>query len=742
MGKQMLFDLTDLQQADQMSFEDAVHHAALFYAKQGIPVVPLDPNSKKLPVEGGINYMSVSAKPKTINGWFGKDGKYRGYNIGIGCGGRDGVMALDIDTKPNGGTTGEKEIATITAKEGPLPAGPRQRTPSGGLHYLYQWQDNAASSSSKVANGIDTRGGTADRCTGHIVVYPSKINGKKYTWEEGGEIPPMPQWLVESLGTAWKEKRATDTPKQDVPVHQINRMLTVIDPDGLSYEDWVKIGMGLKSTCGDDGLEIWDEWSRHGSRRKNNECQSRWKSFKDDGGVGFGTLLFMAKEAGWRPLPGDVSSSNIDAEIEERVLQMNKKYALLRMGKSLLIATFDSNQKGRAVDFLAMQSFRDISAPEKIQIPSRNGFSERPMSELWMGSPLRRQYNDMGIYPLNDQPETTLNTWNGWAYQPDPNTSCALYLDHMLKIVCDGDEKIFEWLLDWMADAVQDTRNLKGCCVVLKGIEGCGKGVWADTFGSLFGKHYSHLIDSERLVGKFNSFLADSVVIFADEVLWPGDRKAGNVLKGLVSESVVYREAKGVDVVEVDNLARVIIASNEDWIIPAGPQSRRWLVLNCSGAAAGNREYFNDLIEERNNGGREALLHYLLNRKITFDLRVAPHTKGLAEQRMLSNPHDSLMHWVHEMTVKGGMEAMDVNAQVGDEPGWPTEVNRFELYSEYRVWCKESRVNSYDTIMMSVFDSKIMRFGFRTLEKTVEVPSLKALKKMLLNAQGIKVSED
>lgn len=735
---EIMFDLVDLKQADKMSFEDAVHHAALFYAKQGIPVVPLDPNSKKLPAGGGINYMSVSTKPKTINGWFGEGGKYRGCNIGIGCGMRGGVMALDIDTKPNGGTTGEKEIATITAKEGPLPAGPRQRTPSGGLHYLYMWQDNAVSSSSKVANGIDTRGGTADRCTGHIVVYPSRINQKQYVWEEGGEVPQMPPWLLSSLGTAWKEKRKEDSaPKQEVPVHQVNRMLTVIDPDSLSYEDWVKVGMSLKSTCGDDGLEIWDEWSRYGSRRKSGECQSRWKTFNEDGGVGFGTLLFMAKEAGWRPLPGDVSSSNIDAEIEERVLQMNKRYALLRMGKSTLIATFDSNSKGKAVDFLAMQSFRDIAAPEKIQIPSRNGFSDRPMAELWMSSPLRRQYNDMGIYPQNDQPETTLNTWNGWGVQADPRGSCAMYLEHMREIICHGDGKVYEWLLDWMADCVQDTRKIKGCCVVLKGIEGCGKGVWADTFGSLFGKHYCHLIDTERLVGKFNSFLADSIIVFADEVLWPGDRKAGNILKGLVTESVVYRESKGVDVIEVENLSRVIIASNEDWIIPAGPQSRRWLVLNCDGKAAGNRKYFDTLCKEIADGGKEALLHFLMGRKITSDLRVAPHTKGLAEQRLMSNPHDSLLHWLNEAVVRGGFESIDMNAQVGDEAGWPSKLMRYEAYSEYRRWCKEGRVNSYDTLTMAVFDNKIQRFGFEVEEKALTVPKLDILKHMIGSAQGV-----
>lgn len=741
MGEAIKLDLTEIRQAESMSFEDAVHHAAKCYAKAGIPVLPLDPNSKKLPAVGGINYLSATTKPHTIDKWFGPDGKYRGYNIGIGCGvaaGTDkGVMALDIDTKPMGGTTGIKELSRITEKEGPLPPGPRQKTPSGGYHYLYIWQDNAVSSSSKVANGIDTRGGTADRCSGHIVAYPSIIDDRGYHWEEGGEVPPMPDWLSQSLGQPWREKPKEERPKQEVPVHQINRMLTIIDPDSLSYEDWVKVGMALKSTCGEDGFDLWDEWSAGGARRKNNECKIRWKTFQEDGPVGFGTLLFMAKEAGWRPLPGDVSNSNLDAEIEERVLEMNKHYALVRSGKSIIIATFSNNSNSEQVGFLSVQSFATLAAPEKIQIPTRNGFSERSMADIWLASSQRRAYYDMGVYPNDDAPAGTLNMWNGWAAKPDPNASCARYLSHMKDIICGGDQGIYDWLLDWMADAVQDSRTIKGSCVVLRGIEGCGKGAWADNFGQLFGRHYIHLIDAERLTTKFNSMMADSIITFADEVLWPGDRKAANILKGLISERRVTREAKGVDAVEVDNLNRVIIASNEDWIIPAGPQSRRWLVLNVRPDVACHKPYFDALFKEMDNGGRDALLHILKQRKITSNLRLAPHTEGLREQRRLSHRHDSLLHFLTEATTKEFFDSTDVDAKMGEDVRWPKKVIRFDLFNEYRIWSKEARINNFDVLSIAVFDEKIKEYGFSAEGRALTVPTLDTLRGLIAKKQGL-----
>lgn len=727
-------DVDELRKADDMDFEEAVYHAASCYAKAGILVLPLEPNSKKLPGEGGINYLSASNKAKTIDKWFGPEGKFRGFNIGIACGTKNGVMALDIDTKLNQGTTGIKELSKILAKEGDLPPGPKQSTPSGGFHYLYQWQSNAVNSSSKVAPGLDTRGGADDRCTGHIVAYPSQIDDKSYSWEQGGEIPVMPGWLSASLGEPWRsDKKQEHQEKQEVPVNQINRMLISIDPDNLSYEDWVKVGMALKNVCGEDGLELWDEWSSGGARRKANECRSRWKTFLEDGPVGFGTLLFMAKEAGWRPVSGDVQNRDVDAEVEERVLEMNKHYALVRMGKNMIIATFSNNGAKEKVGFLSIASFITMAAPDKMII----GRAMKSMSEIWLGNPNRRAYYDVGVYPNDDAPEGVLNMWNGWGVEPDSTASCQRYLSHVAEIVCDGDKALSEWLLDWMADAVQNSRDIKGTCVVLRGVEGCGKGVFADQFGQLFGKHYNHLIDAERLTARFNSLMSDSVLVFADEVLWPGDRKAANVLKGLVSEKRIVREAKGVDSIEVDNLNRVIISSNEEWIVPAGAGSRRWLVLNVSSKVAKSKPYFDKLFEEMDGGGRGALLHFLKERKIKSNLRTAPTTKGLLEQRRLSNRHDSMLHFLSEAVVRGGFTAIDINAKMGDAIVWPKELMIYELFNEYRTYCKEARVTVYDTLTMGVFISNLPAYGFVEKGKTVLMPTISELKSCIENKQGI-----
>ena len=187
---------------------------------------------------------------------------------------------------------------------------------------------------------------------------------------------------------------------------------------------------------------------------------------------------------------------------------------------------------------------------------------------------------------------------------------------------------------------------------------------------------------------------------------------------------------------EVDNLARVIIASNEDWIVPAGPQSRRWLVLSVNGSKAGNREYFNRIFSEMETGGMGALLHLLQNRKITTDLRVAPRTDALVEQRRLSNNHESVMHWLNEAVLRGSLDTVDVNASVGDDSQWPSRVRVYELYAEYREWAKENRISSYDTLNLAVFSDRIKRYGIEVDGKEAKMPTIGQLEIAIMKAQG------
>lgn len=81
-------------------------------------------------------------------------------------------------------------------------------------------------------------------------------------------------------------------------------ILEYINPAGLDYQDWVNVGMALKQEG--YSVEIWDAWSQGDPHRYHKgECQRKWNTFRGNTSpVTGGTLIQMAKEAGWMPDPG------------------------------------------------------------------------------------------------------------------------------------------------------------------------------------------------------------------------------------------------------------------------------------------------------------------------------------------------------------------------------------------------------------------------------------------------------
>lgn len=78
-------------------------------------------------------------------------------------------------------------------------------------------------------------------------------------------------------------------------------LLDFIEPSGLSYQEWLNVGMALNHEgC---ALEDWDAWSRRDPGRYHaGECAAKWRGFHGSSNpVTAGTVVQMAKERGWSP---------------------------------------------------------------------------------------------------------------------------------------------------------------------------------------------------------------------------------------------------------------------------------------------------------------------------------------------------------------------------------------------------------------------------------------------------------
>lgn len=65
-------------------------------------------------------------------------------------------------------------------------------------------------------------------------------------------------------------------------------------------EMWVRMAMAVKSALGDDGFDIWDDWSQRDSSYKRRDARSVWKSVRAGGRITVRSLFKVAQDYGFR----------------------------------------------------------------------------------------------------------------------------------------------------------------------------------------------------------------------------------------------------------------------------------------------------------------------------------------------------------------------------------------------------------------------------------------------------------
>ena len=148
------------------------------------------------------------------------------FNKGLRTGYVSNITAVDLDLYKGGNSTdfvntfGEKYIEKFDTLT--------QKTPSGGVHLLFQYEEDVRQTQTEA---IDIRNDG-----GYVVFSPSTIDGKQYEIIHHVDIKPMPHelknWLMDNLYTAKQtigKAQAASTP-QHTMVHDFSHLIV---PDAV-----------------------------------------------------------------------------------------------------------------------------------------------------------------------------------------------------------------------------------------------------------------------------------------------------------------------------------------------------------------------------------------------------------------------------------------------------------------------------------------------------------------------------
>ena len=317
----------------------------------------------------------------------------------------------------------------------------------------------------------------------------------------------------------------------------------------------------------------------------------------------------------------------------------------------------------------------------ELRYANRPKINSKTVARYWLESPERREYAGIVFSPGADPPPGYYNLWRDFAVQPVEG-DCSLYLRHIRDNVCRGDEDLFRYVVAWMADAVQNPTRRPGTALVLRGKQGTGKGTMMKWFGALFGQHYLHVNSAAQILGQFNAILRDSLVVFADEAFWAGDKSHEGAFKRLITEDTLVIEAKFQPASVVPNYVRLVVASNHEWVVPAGLEERRVVVLDVADDRMQDHAYFAAIEQQMQNGGLAALLHHLQRVDVSaVALRTLPVTTALIDQKVHSL-EDVLAWWASRLS--------EPSYWLRNDSAPDGFVTMEQLYSNYSAWADEA----------------------------------------------------
>lgn len=175
--------------------------------------------------------------------------------------------------------------------------------------------------------------------------------------------------------------------------------------------------------------------------------------------------------------------------------------------------------------------------------------------------------------------ETYYNTFTGWRDFGPPG-SCDLFLEHIRSHLCKGDESLYNYVMSWMADMIQDPSTKKAVALCIQGDPATGKTSIANVLRELFQGYVGEASSVESITGRFNrSMLEGKILTMCDE--GSAGRADYEKLKSIISDEYIATEEKNARNRSTRNYTRFLITRNPDKPFPVemGQNERRWAII-------------------------------------------------------------------------------------------------------------------------------------------------------------------
>lgn len=648
-----------------------------------------------------------------------------GHNVGVRL--RDTDLVIDVD--PRNFQDGDNPLKRLQEDIGidfEAIGAPTVVTGSGGLHIYLKKPANVA-----LRDSLDAYEGVEFKTIGRQVVAAGSVHPsteKPYLLDALGETldkaPEAPHALIEVIKRPGRMAGAASGKLRDKPeaLEEALSFLDAVEFGKGSHERWLQLMLSCHHATSGEGRAEFLAWCATDPEYADQTATvgRRWDSLHSEGSrvISYKHLFGLVAKSGeagknWVrqidriPAEQDFPDYYLDEDeqrdldeiiqslpegsrdVSEAMDWFNKEgfcavmddgqFRVMRQVEDTMwrfLGRDGKDEKPRMRwESMKRQDFLNYYETKKVESEDAKGKTTvKQLAPTWLGWSGRREYEGVVFDPAGRfRNKKLLNLWTDWAVQPKKG-DWGLLKKLLLEALCGGNQEAYEYNLNWAAYMVQNPDRPAEVAIVFRGAKGVGKGTWGRALARLCGRHSLQISNQLHFTNHFNAHLRDCIFLFADEAMWAGDKKAEGELKRLITEDTLAIEAKGKDIVHARNMLHVMMASNEDWVIPAGlDDERRFAVFEVSEVFRGQHEFFQDLNDQLNNGGLQALLWDLKTRDISsfHPRRGVPKTGALAKQKLASM--DYLDQWWYNCLLNRSL-GRDIHPAEGD---WSVGKARF-----------------------------------------------------------------
>lgn len=283
-----------------------------------------------------------------------------------------------------------------------------------------------------------------------------------------------------------------------------------------------------------------------------------------------------------------------------------------------------------------------------------------------------------------------------WDLQPKKEINGFPHIKELIMNLVGDDEKSYNYFNKWLGWQLQNPTKKLPTAVIFQGRQGSGKGTLLDlVLSNIFGDNVQE-INQTHLESSFNEYLMGKQMIIANEVMHNENRQTlPNVLKNLVTDSVITISRKFKKEIKCNNYTHWIFCTNSDNPIKIEDDDRRYSVFYSEKLKGGGKKAYKfrqDLMKNLDYELKQYVSH-LKNLKIeSFEVYQPIFTK--AKQEIIDLNKDTIVKFLEDLPKYENINDMFIKIFGNDKElhyigdGF-ISIDTDCLYRAYVEWCNK-----------------------------------------------------